>query len=148
MSSTSEGNGHEKRFVAMLTRNLGYDLVAKAKRTPIYVKGKVVGGGDSDLVFGTIDSMFFRRDERVLLVQVTTLSGLSERRAKLREALPRMPRNHVDVLLAGWDKDEQVFRLFRPDTDFLDDHKWRLGPRDTRWPWEPSMETTRQVTLA
>lgn len=144
MSSTSEGNGHEKRFAAMLTRNLGYDLVAKARRTPIYVKGMVVGGGDSDLVHGTIDSIFFRRNDRVLLVQVTTLSGLSERRAKLREVLPRLPTDHVDVVLAGWDKEGQVFRLFRPDTDFLDDHQWRLGPTDKLWPWE---RTTLQVTL-
>lgn len=144
MSTTSEGNGHENRFIAILTRQLGYDLVAKAKRTPIYVRGKVVGGGDSDLVFGTIDSMFFRRSERVLLVQVTTLSGLSERRAKLREALARMPRDHVDIVLAGWDREAQAFRLFRPDTDFLDTHGWRLGPRDREWPWE---RTVRQATL-
>lgn len=159
MNSTRRGNALENRAIGILVDKFGYLLGAKAKRTPIYVNrpgvnsaGFVVGGGGADLIEGSTDAIMFKAlpPAELLILQVTTMSGVSARRQKLRAVRDRLPL-FAHLHIWAWDDELRAFRLFRdtPEAreDFLE-RGWRIDSKtDGIWPWDRPAPTTEQLTL-
>lgn len=144
VSTTKKGDRLEAR-ARRIVHEIGYTIVARAKRTPIYKMGKVVANnGNIDLAEGAVDFIAIKHGQRTLFVQVTTVKSTSPRRMKLRGIGNFDDKNH-EVLLMAWSEDRQAFVLYRKEDNYLqpkDGTAWLIRDGDKRWPWDGPIQQT------